>query len=118
MTVAVWVYLTDRPADAHWLAPDERQWLSDRLAAEQRVRESHLKLDVLRSLLNPRVLAFGLVYLGIVTPHYGISFFLPQIINAFGQLTSFEAGLINAFPYAVGAMSMALWCRLSDAVQE
>src|ERR1700730_14811988 len=30
MTVAVWVYLTDRPADAHWLAPRERQWLCRR----------------------------------------------------------------------------------------
>jgi MFS transporter, ACS family, tartrate transporter len=47
MTVAVWFYLTDRPADAHWLAPDERQWLSHRLDAEQRVREAHVKLDVL-----------------------------------------------------------------------
>jgi MFS transporter, ACS family, tartrate transporter len=118
MSVAVWFYLTDRPPDAHWLAPDERQWLSGRLAAEQQVRESHVKLDVLRSLLNPRVLALGLVYLGIVTPNYGISFFLPQIIKAFGGLTNFEVGLINAFPYAVGAISMVLWGRHSDAVHE
>ena len=43
----------------HQFQTQQRQWLSDRLAAEQRVRESHVKLDVLRSLLNPRVLALA-----------------------------------------------------------
>ena len=118
MSVAVWFYLTDRPADAHWLEPDERTWLSERLDAERRNRESFLKLDVLRSLLNPRVLLLGLVYLGIVTPNYGITFFLPQIVKGFGGLTNFQVGLINAFPYAVGAVSMVLWGHHSDTVHE
>ena len=118
MSVAVWFYLTDRPAEAHWLAPDERQWLANRLDAEQRNRESFLKLDVLQSLRNPRVLLLGIVYLGVVTPNYGISFFLPQIVKAFGGLSNFEVGLINAFPYAIGAVSMLLWARHSDAVHE
>ena len=34
--VICWFYLTDRPADAHWLPPDERQWLIEVLAAEER----------------------------------------------------------------------------------
>jgi D-galactonate transporter len=118
LAVVVWFYLTDRPADAHWLAPEERQWLTDRLAAEQRNRESFVRLDVLQSLLNPRVLLLGIVYLGVVTPNYGITFFLPQIINAFGGLSNLQVGLINAFPYAVGAIAMVLWSRHSDAVHE
>ena len=32
-------YLTDRPADARWLEPDERSWLAGRLDAERRQRE-------------------------------------------------------------------------------
>jgi D-galactonate transporter len=118
LAVVVWFYLTDRPADAHWLAPEERQWLTERLAAEQRNRESFVRLDVLQSLLNPRVLLLGIVYLGVVTPNYGITFFLPQIINAFGALSNLQVGLINAFPYAVGAIAMVLWSRHSDAVHE
>jgi len=118
MSVAVWFYLTDRPSAARWLEPDERLWLSERLAAEERHRESLLKLDVWRSLRNPRVLTLGIVYLGIVTPNYGISFFLPQIVKAFGGLTNFQVGMINAFPYAVGAVSMVLWGHHSDAVRE
>ncbi len=33
--VACWFYLTDRPADAKWLADDERQWLREQMDAEQ-----------------------------------------------------------------------------------
>ena len=68
LAVATWHYLSDRPADARWLAPDERQWLVERLAGERRTRESFLQLDVLQSLLNPRVLLLGIVYLRVLTP--------------------------------------------------
>ncbi|MCV7223411.1 MFS transporter [Mycolicibacterium elephantis] len=33
--VACWFYLTDRPADAHWLSDEERRWLTEVLAAEE-----------------------------------------------------------------------------------
>jgi MFS family permease len=82
MTFAVWFYLTDTPAQARWLAPDERRWLMGRLEAERQTRESFLRLEVLQSLLNPRVLTLGLVYLGVVTPNYGITFFLPRSSRA------------------------------------
>src|SRR5215831_2861026 len=39
LSAAVLGYLTDRPADATWLAADERDWLTERLGLEQRQRE-------------------------------------------------------------------------------
>ena len=118
LAFAVWFYLTDRPTDAHWLEADESGWLMNRLSEEERVREAAVSLSVWQSLLNPRVLALGIVYLGVVTPNYGITFFLPQIITAFGGLSTTQVGLINALPYAVGAIAMVLWSRQSDAVRE
>src|SRR6185295_9339323 len=38
LSVVVFFYLTDRPADATWLAPDEREWLVARLDQERRQR--------------------------------------------------------------------------------
>ena len=38
ISVVVFFYLTDRPADATWLAPDERSWLAARLKAEDQGR--------------------------------------------------------------------------------
>ena len=39
LAVVTFVYLTDRPADARWLADDQRLWLQRRLAAEDARRE-------------------------------------------------------------------------------
>ncbi len=114
----VFFYLTDRPADAKWLADDERRWLSDRLAAEERVRARRESLSVWQALLDPRVLTLALIYFGAVATNYGIGFWLPQIVAGFGGLTKFEIGLITAIPYAVGTVSMVLWGRRSDATME
>src|SRR3981081_2899539 len=40
LAFVLFFYLTDRPADATWLAPDERAWLSERLEVEQRPRRA------------------------------------------------------------------------------
>ena len=62
--VVLW-YLTDTPAQAHWLAADERDWLVQRQAAERRQREAVHNLSVLEVLRNPRVLTLGLSGFGI-----------------------------------------------------
>jgi MFS transporter, ACS family, tartrate transporter len=118
MAAAVWFYLTDRPAEAQWLRADESAWLQDRLDAERRNRESIVRLTWLRSLRDPRVIAFGFVYMAINIPQYGLSFFLPQIVEAFGGLSNFETGIVTALPYAVGAIGMIVWGRHSDKTAE
>ncbi len=118
MSVVVFFYLTDRPPNALWLDADERDWLRDRLAAEQATRERHGAASWLQSMLDPRVIALGFVYMGCNIPQYGLSFFLPQIVKAFGGLTNVQAGVITALPYAVGAVGMILWGRHSDATKE
>jgi D-galactonate transporter len=113
----VFFYLTDRPADAAWLAPDERKWLTERLELEQRQRQAVHDYSVMQSLVNPRVLGLSLVYFGAVATNYGLSFFLPQIVKAFG-LNTFITTLVSATPYVVGLVGMVWWGRRSDRVAE
>jgi ACS family tartrate transporter-like MFS transporter len=113
----VFFYLTDRPADATWLAPDERQWLAERLALEQRQRRAVHDYSVMQSLVNPRVLGLSLVYFGAVATNYGLSFFLPQIVKAFG-LNTLLTTLVSATPYVAGLIGMVWWGRRSDRVAE
>ena len=86
LSVIVFFYLTDRPADATWLEPDERAWLVARLEQERSQRETVRRYSVTQALLNPKVLALSLVYFGAVATNYGLSFFLPQIVKAFGRV--------------------------------
>jgi ACS family tartrate transporter-like MFS transporter len=118
LTFLVLLYLPDGPRDAKWLSTEERDWLQQKLLAEQRNRESLNKITWQQSLFNWRVIGLGFVYMGITVPLYGLSFFLPQIIKGFGGLSNVEIGFINAFPYLVGAITMLLWTRWSDAMRE
>jgi MFS transporter, ACS family, tartrate transporter len=117
LSVAVLFYLTDKPADAGWLSDDERSWLADRLAAEERQREAARHYSVLQALLNPRVLALSLVYFGVVAANYGLSFFLPQIVKTFG-MSNLQTGFVSAIPYVVGVIGIVWWGRHSDAKLE
>jgi MFS transporter, ACS family, tartrate transporter len=112
-TFAVLYCLTDRPELAAWLEPDERKWLQGRLDAERANRETFSSTGWLKSMLAPRALALGMVWFFALTPQWGLSFFLPQIVKDFG-LTNVGAGFVTAIPYVIGAIGMVLWGRHSD----
>jgi ACS family tartrate transporter-like MFS transporter len=113
----VFFYLTDRPAEAKWLTPDERNWLAERLQIERRERDQVRQYSVAQVLVDPRVLGLSLVYFGAVATNYGLSFFLPQIVKAFG-LNVLLTTLVAAAPYLVGLIGMVWWGRRSDRVVE
>ncbi|MBV9783221.1 MAG: MFS transporter [Acidisphaera sp.] len=117
LSIVVFFYLTDRPAQATWLAPDERSWLATRLEQEQRQREAAQHFTVMQALGDTKVLLLAFVYFGVVAANYGLSFFLPQIIKGFG-LSNAETGFVTAIPFVVGVLGMVYWGRHSDRMRE
>ena len=117
LSFVVFFYLTDRPSEAKWLQADEREWLVNRLDLEERQRESVKHYSIREALLNPKVLALGLVYFGAVACNYGIGFFMPQIVKEFG-LTNQQTGFVTAIPYIVGVFAIIYWGRRSDRMKE
>ena len=117
LSFVVLVYLTDKPADAHWLESDERAWLIDRQARERRQRETAARYSVWQAILDPKVLAAALIYFGANATNYGLSFFLPQIVKGFG-LTYGQTGLVTSLPYIVGVVGMVWWGHHSDRTGE
>ncbi len=117
LAVVTWFYLTDRPADATWLAADEREWLTGRLAEEQRQREAVHSFTVWRALVDPKVLALAVVYFGAVATNYGTAYFLPQIVKDFG-LSNIATGFVSAIPYVVGSIGMVWFGYRSDQRME
>jgi D-galactonate transporter len=117
LAVVTFFYLTDRPETAAWLAPDERAWLTQRLSAERHQREQHNRHSIAQAMLDRRVLGLSLVYFGAVACNYGVGFWLPQIIKAFGYSNA-ATGWLVAIPYAVGALAMVWYGRRSDVKRE
>jgi MFS family permease len=117
MAFFVWFYLTDRPSDATWLAPEERQWLIARLEAERQQRVAARHFSVMEALTDGRVLAIAVIYFGSVATNYGLSFFLPTIVKQFG-FSNVMTGIVSAIPYLVGAIAIVTWGHSSDHFHE
>src|SRR5471032_794196 len=108
-------FLTDAPADAKWLAADERAWLIDKLKAEAMARQSddgHYT-GALAALKSPRVLALALIYFGTSAGLYTLGLWVPLMIHEFG-FTPLQTGLLTGVPSVVAVIAMIYWARHSD----
>jgi ACS family tartrate transporter-like MFS transporter len=118
LAFVVLALLTDRPALAKWLKPEERDWLEAELEGERReIEAGYGSLSLKQAFTNPRVIALSLVYMAIVTATYGITFFLPLIVKGAG-FSDAKTGIITAIPYVVGTIGMVLWSFSSDRKKE
>ncbi|HVV42141.1 MAG TPA: MFS transporter [Nitrobacter sp.] len=115
--IVTWFYLTDRPAKADWLTAEQKAWLSRRLEGEAAARQAAQHLTLGQALSSPKVIALSLVYFGFVAALYGMQFWLPQIVKAFG-FSNAQTGFVVAVPYLLGTIAMILWARHSDATRE
>jgi len=105
--------MIDRPSDANWLEPDERQWLEKELDGERAEVEAQGQLTLGKALMDSRVVALSTIYFLSVTAGYGTTFFLPQIVKGLG-LSNFMTGLASAIPYLIGMIALLLWGWSSD----
>jgi MFS transporter, ACS family, tartrate transporter len=105
--------LSDRPANALWLAPDEVRWLERRLAHDRDAQPDQPTRSWRQLVLDSKVLGCSFVYAGISAAAVGLAVWQPQIIKSHG-LTNFQAGMLNAVPYGAAVIAMLVWGRLSD----
>jgi MFS family permease len=115
--VVTWFYLTDRPEKADWLTAEQKAWLAAKLQAEIATKQAAKHLTLGQALSSPKVITLSLIYFGFVGALYGMQFWLPQIVKAFG-LTNAQTGFVTAIPYLFGTIAMILWARHSDATRE
>jgi ACS family tartrate transporter-like MFS transporter len=95
--IVVWLRFADRPGDARWLAPDERDALEQQLAAEREARGQIAHLGIGAALRNPAVLLLALSNFLVTSAHYGLDSFLPTILQRWFGL-SFSAVATAAGP--------------------
>ncbi|ABS56688.1 major facilitator superfamily MFS_1 [Methanoregula boonei 6A8] len=118
--VVTYWYLTDRPEDAAWLDPEERDWLAGEIKKESRQRQKQGGHSGLVSVITDlRVWHLALIYCMLVVALYGLGFWMPQIIRSMhAGLSNTSIGLIMTVPYACAGVTMILWSRHSDLTGE
>jgi len=105
-------FLVDRPQDARWLSPPERDWLVETLRLER--QEVTQATSVFAALRSRQVWMLALVYFGLNTVSYGVSLWLPTLIRSLSGVSNFEVGALSAIPYVAAALAMVLVGLHSD----
>jgi len=106
--------LTDRPEDARWLAPADREWLGRRMAADRAARATvghGTPGEVLRS--RALWLLCAVFFLNSIV-NYGMFLWLPKLLADVTKLTGFALSAATALPFAVALASMVFVGRASD----
>ena len=117
--IVCFLYLTDRPGDAKWLKPEEREWLTNELDRERKSRPHARHHGSLKAMANPKVLYLAFIYFVSQCASFGIGYWMPQIINSFPQaLSHTQVGLVAMIPYTFTMIVMVLWSRRSDRLNE
>jgi len=113
----IWAFVfraltADRPKDAAWLDPAERQGVEAALAEEQEaLTPVHNYVDALKS---RNVVLLSIQYLLWSIGVYGFVFWLPTIVKAGSGQGIGLTGLISALPYALAVLLMIVNSRASD----
>ncbi len=106
------LYLPDRPADAKWLTPRERDLITARLQEEEQQPGREHRLNAV--LATPRLWLLGLVYFCIVLALYGLNFWTPLMVKSLSGLSNQNVGWLTAAPNLLAAGAMYVWGRWSD----
>ena len=114
--VSVIFYLDDRPETTQWLAPEERDWLVETLAAERRTWP--LRQDIRVALTDVAVWKLGTIFLLVAAGFYGYSFWAPLVIRSLTGLSNFKVGLVLGAISAVTIIGMLLNSYHSDRTNE
>jgi ACS family tartrate transporter-like MFS transporter len=110
--------LPERPAEARWLEADERTWLAETLAREERQKVGTGATSLRQGFLDRRVLLATVVCFLFVCCNFGTVFWLPQIVKSLQDLTPVQIGFVTAVPYLLGGMATVLWGRHSDRTRD
>jgi len=113
--IVVFFRLAEKPADASWLAPREREALSAVIAAEDRQKAALGAASIWHGLLNWRVLYLALIYFLIQGCVYGVVYYLPpQVGRLIGREVGFVVGLVTAIPWGCAMLASYVLPRLAE----
>jgi MFS transporter, ACS family, tartrate transporter len=115
--VTLW-FMTDRPEQASWLPPRDREWLTAHMAKEQATRKTHHAGSELRALMNGRVALICFIYFLNTLVTYGIFLWLPRILQDASGYRGWRLSVITAIPFIVALVGMVLVGRHSDRTGE
>jgi len=107
----------DYPSTATFLTAEERAFVIQRQRSEAAKDEGHHVAQQVRAAFTDwQVWALAVIQISVTVPLYGITYFLPTIINNFGYNTSISQ-LLTIPPYAIATVVLFTFAYYSDKLK-
>ena len=106
--------LTDTPRQAKWLNDDEKHFVEADLEADAKAKAEGFHPSITMMLKDKRVWVMVALCLCQAVGIYGVSFWLPSLVNGLGYDDPLTIGIISAVPFLAGAIALNVLARSSD----
>jgi sugar phosphate permease len=106
--------LTNRPDQANWLSEEEKKIVQQDMEADAMKTDEVGKGGFFDAFKSGKVWLFASAYFCIAIGLYGISFWLPQIIENSISKDKVEIGFLAAIPWSAAAIGMVIFGRKAD----
>ena len=106
--------LTNRPDQANWLSEEEKKIVQQDMEADAMKTDEVGRGGFFDAFKSGKVWLFASAYFCIAIGLYGISFWLPQIIENSITKDKVEIGFLAAIPWSAAAIGMVIFGRKAD----
>ncbi|HSD33525.1 MAG TPA: MFS transporter, partial [Gemmatimonadales bacterium] len=110
--------LTDEPAQARWLPPDERAWLVERLGRERAAPPGAPSRGLRDTFADPALYWLGLLNFLVMASAYAKGVWSPQVIKAASHLGDSQVSLLTGLIAGASVIAMLANGAHSDLRQE
>jgi D-galactonate transporter len=113
--VLAYFLLPSRPAEAKFLAPDEKDWIIAELAREREKKLGEHQISLAKTFTHLRVWHLVWIEFTYLIGLYSLSFWMPQVVKSLSShYSNTVVGFLAVIPQLVGLASMVLVSRSSD----
>jgi MFS transporter, ACS family, tartrate transporter len=110
--------LPDRPNEARWLAPNERDRMSSRLAEEGRAKAHTEQMSIWQALRHPPVIILTVGLFFCYSGGYISWFWMPTLLKRMTGWSDIHIGWMGAIPFIAGLVGMLVLGWNSDRTRE
>jgi MFS transporter, ACS family, tartrate transporter len=99
-------FLVDRPQNATWLPAEEKQWLLDKLSADEAQKVAERRVRIIDAFRYPQTFLLLAVLFLVVSGNQALIFFLPSITSSMSGLPAAIRIAAAGLPYVFSALGI------------
>jgi ACS family tartrate transporter-like MFS transporter len=104
--VITWLYMTDRPAQAEWLDPEERKWLVNQLETELQEKKRVRNYTITTAFCDRQILLLISAYFLALTGALATVYWIPTFLKRISGLSNHAVTSLLLIPAFIGFLGM------------